>query len=88
MAVYVDSAFIAARVGRVSGRWCHLTADDPEELHAFAERIGLRRSWFQAKPKGRWHYDVVESRRAAAVRLGAQEVTTRALLDIMATPGR
>ena len=86
--VYVDSAFIVARVGRVSGRWCHLTADDREELHTFAEQIGLRRSWFQAKPNGRWHYDVTEPRRAAAVRLGAQEVTTRDLLAIMATEGR
>ncbi len=46
-----------------------------EELHTFAQRIGLKREWFQA---GRWpHYDVNGSKRAQAVRAGAVEVTTR-----------
>lgn len=49
---------------------CHLTTDgDVAELHAFAERIGLRRESFQ--PKSHPHYDLTPARRAKAVRAGA-----------------
>ena len=47
MTVYVDDAHIPATVGRHTSSWCHLTADSPEELHEFAGRLGLRRSYFQ-----------------------------------------
>lgn len=96
MTVYIDDAFIQARVGQRSSRWCHLFADTEEELHAFAARIGLKRSWFQRpKPIGgrpvdptsfraqMWHYDVTEGRRVAAVSAGAVEVTSREALRIM-----
>lgn len=73
MAVYVDEA-IFERWGR---RWCHLTADAPEELHEFARRLGLERSRFQEKPGRPWvdHYDLTEGRRSQAVALGAVEIT-------------
>jgi hypothetical protein len=51
---------------------CHMYADTLEELHSLAQRIGLKRAWFQ----DHWslpHYDLVGSRRSAAVRLGAIE---------------
>ena len=56
----------------------HLTVDGstPEHLqalHAFAERIGMRREWFQDH-KLAPHYDLVPSRREAAIRAGAVEV--------------
>ncbi len=59
--------------------WCHLTADSEEELHRFAARLGLPRHKFQARPGRPWvdHYDIPESMRAAAVGLGATEVTLR-----------
>lgn len=65
----------AERVGARNGhQWCHLssTPDDEDfsEVHAFAARIGMRRGWFQGD-----HYDLVASRRAQAVRLGAAQVT-------------
>lgn len=96
MTVYVDDAFIPARVGRINARWCHLFADDEDELHAFAQGIGLKRSWYQ-QPKGTpgrpldpsslkaqmWHYDVTESVRARAAAAGAVEVTRREALRIM-----
>ena len=47
MAVYVDDARIPARVGRIRARWSHLFADSQDELHAFAQTIGLKRAWFQ-----------------------------------------
>lgn len=80
MTVYVDDYRVPASVGRLSGRWSHLFAgpdDDIAELHAFAERIGLRRSWFQAKGWPRDHYDVTESKRQEAIRAGAVPVTWR-----------
>jgi hypothetical protein len=77
MTVYVDDSRIPARVGRLTARWSHLIADDRDELHAFATRLGLRREWFQDKPNGRWHYDVTDSKRTQAIRQGATPITWR-----------
>jgi hypothetical protein len=48
-------------------------ADSLDDLHAFAKRLGLKREWFQAKPRFP-HYDLTPSKRPQAVRLGAVEV--------------
>ncbi len=94
MTVYVDSARIPAQVGRISGRWSHLTADTPAELHAFAARLGLARAWYQTcrysaacRPADRcvhWHYDVTDSKRAAALVAGAQPIGPAELAAIIA----
>lgn len=79
--IYVDELFTAtprtAQARRCGTRWCHMTTDgDLEELHQFAERIGLRRSWFQSHAQKRFcHYDLVPSKRALAVSLGAREIS-------------
>lgn len=57
-----------------------MTADTEEELHAFAARLGLKRSWYQVGGRKVWHwylshYDLVPSKRALAVKLGAQEIS-------------
>ncbi|WP_439865837.1 DUF4031 domain-containing protein [Pseudomonas syringae] len=39
MAVYVNEEGIRWR-GR---EWCNLVADSPDELHSFADRLGLQR---------------------------------------------
>jgi hypothetical protein len=94
MAVYVDDAAIPATVpnGQVrhTSQWSHLFADTQEELHEFAARLGLRRSYFQpGKPRGdgspspHWHYDVTAGKRQQALRLGAQPVTWRDAPRIM-----
>jgi hypothetical protein len=94
MTVYVDNARIPVTVGRVRGRWSHLTADRPEELHQFASLIGLRRAWFQARCRygkcperdgacRHFHYDVTESRRDQAIAHGAQAIDIRELGDII-----
>jgi hypothetical protein len=41
-----------------------------DELHAFALRIGLKRSWFQAHPLHP-HYDMTPARREIALLTGA-----------------
>jgi hypothetical protein len=56
---------------------CHLTTDGPlDELHLFAARLGMKRSWFQDHPSAP-HYDLVESRRKRALTLGAVFVSAR-----------
>jgi hypothetical protein len=65
MPVYVDQA--ENGFGRM--KMCHMIADTLEELHAMAERIGMRREWFQ--PKSFPHYDVAKGRRQQAISLGA-----------------
>jgi hypothetical protein len=74
VAVYVDEPIWHWR-GR---RWCHLTADDSEELHRFADELGLRRRWFQSKPGRPWHdhYDLPEDVRALALARGAVALST------------
>lgn len=70
MAVYVDNAVFQWR-GR---RWAHLLADDLEELHAFAARLGMPRRAFQDKRSGA-HYDIDTAMRETALRLGAEPVS-------------
>lgn len=53
----------------------HLTADTLEELHAFAVKLGLRRTWFQ--PLSSPHYDLSPPKRARALELGAVFVPAR-----------
>ena len=60
--------------------WCHMaTNSNLSELHAMAARLGLRRAWFQNKP-GHPHYDLTPAKRAQALTLGAQVVSTHELL--------
>lgn len=78
MTVYIDDSQIKAKVGRINGIWSHLFADTQEELHDFAiNKLGLKRSWFQDKSHGLWHYDVTEPKRQLAIQCGAQQVTWR-----------
>jgi len=63
-----------------------VSADTPE-LHDFAHRIGLRRSWFQGD-RFHPHYDVFGSRPDAALKAGAITVNVAALRDCMALARR
>lgn len=68
MTVYVDD--VRLRFGRMI--MCHMWADTEEELHAFANRLGLRRSWFQEPPKASWkHYDISLGVKMEALAAGA-----------------
>jgi predicted kinase len=82
MAILVDELRKYPGVGLPFDTWCHMATDGSfDELHAFAARLGLRRAWFQ-----RDHYDLPPHGRAAAVALGAEEVSTSELLRRMAGP--
>lgn len=71
--VYVDD--MAARYGRMT--MCHMLADTTDELLAMADKIGVSRRWLQKPGTVQEHFDVCKSKRALAVRAGAQEVTMR-----------
>jgi Rieske Fe-S protein len=86
MTVFVDEVTsypteaIQPRARQHGNRWSHLWCDgDEDELHALAERIGLRRSWFQTHGTLR-HYDCVPSKRSAAIRCGAVVMSLRQFL--------
>ncbi len=72
MAVLVDQAVWPWR-GR---RWAHLVSDASfDELHRFAERLGIPRRAFQGD-----HYDVPSEVREKALALGATPVDGRELV--------
>lgn len=69
--VYVDKL-----PARGWGRWndgAHMLANDLDALHAMADRIGLRREWFQGESTFA-HYDLTASKRRLAVAAGAIEI--------------
>jgi hypothetical protein len=69
MAVYVDDAIWSWR----GLKWCHLLADDLDELHRFAARLDIHRSSYQGPPKtGTPHYDLTAFERRRAIALGAK----------------
>jgi hypothetical protein len=77
--VYVDALI---DYGWKLGPSCHLLADTEEELHAFAAKIGMKRSWFQdGDSHSVPHYDLVANRRKMAVKLGAIEIDRKQLVE-------
>ena len=79
MTVLVDAA-IWPFEGR---RWAHLVSDASfEELHEFAERLGIPRRAFQGD-----HYDVPTEYRERAIDLGAQPVASRELVRRLRAAG-
>jgi hypothetical protein len=70
--VYVDEfrRWAPTKLRTFAAGSSHMTADTLDELHALAEKIGLRREWFQPHPLAP-HYDLTERRRGAALLAGA-----------------
>jgi hypothetical protein len=60
----------------------HLVSDKNEdELHAFAQNIGLKREWFQNNKRP--HYDLTTRRMSEkAIRFGAKMVTAKDIIVI------
>lgn len=86
--IYVDDLFTAtprtAQARSNGKRWCHMATDGPlEELHAMAERIGLKRAWFQNDYGTHPHYDLVPSKRTLALTYTneVQTVSTKELIQ-------
>lgn len=83
MAVYLDAMKNhGKRIGRAGPWWCHMLADSVTELHEMADRIGMKRSWFQTEPMP--HYDIGSwPLRAKALTAGATEVTGRKVVEVL-----
>ncbi len=63
--------------------WSHLVSDTSlEELHAFADRIGIPRRAFEGD-----HYDIPQERYADCVALGAVEAAPRDVVRALQTSG-
>jgi hypothetical protein len=64
-------------------RWAHLVSDESyDELHAFAEQLGIPRRAFQGD-----HYDIPAHVRDEAIALGATPVDSRELVRRIRTAG-
>jgi hypothetical protein len=72
MSVYVDPLI---DYGWKLGPSCHLISDDLDELHEFAQKIGMKRSWFQNDNQSLPHYDLTGNKRRQAIKNGAIELT-------------
>ncbi len=88
MSVYVDD--LTGHGWQLHGRLvrsCHLFSDESvEELLAFGRRIGLKDSWLMVG-SGRHpvpHFDLVVSKRHAAVSAGAEELDRRRTVEVFA----
>lgn len=84
MTVYVDPLLDHGWVLRGQAvRSCHLFTDavNLQELHAIADRIGCKPSWFQAE-KRLPHYDLTIQRRQEAIGCGVVAVTRREAVEL------
>lgn len=79
MTVYVDK--MRADFGQMI--MCHMIADTDEELHAMADRIGVKRRWHQKPGTPHSHYDICLSKRKLALSHGAKEVSNRELIEVI-----
>lgn len=75
--VYVDD--YRAPFGRM--KMSHMMADTDDELEDMARALRLKRRWKQS-PHRHPHYDVCDSKRRQAIRLGARAVSCRELVGM------
>ena len=80
MAVYVDDALWPWQ----GLKWCHLLADDIDELHRFAARLGVYRTSYQGPPKtSAPHYDLTAFERKRALALGARACSREEIVAVV-----
>jgi hypothetical protein len=75
MAVYVDDMRAQLKVGNRTYVMCHMIADSEDELRAMAAAIGVQLRYHQYQSTYKSHFDIALSKRALAVKCGAQEIT-------------
>ena len=81
MAVYLDDC--QHKHGRM--KMCHMIADTSEELHQMAKQLSLQRAWCQHEGTVKEHYDICQSKKDQAIKLGALEITRRELVQKLRT---
>lgn len=60
----------------------HMVSDNLNELHDFADKLGIAWRHFQDK-KGKPHYDICKKMKAKALTIGAKEVDDREIVSIL-----
>ena len=76
--IYVDAAeWKKSPKGRKS--YAHMVADSLEELHAFAEEIGVKKHFFH-NSKAAPHYDITSDQHPIAIAHGAFLVSSKEVL--------
>jgi hypothetical protein len=80
MGVYVDDA-----IWEWQGlRWAHLLADDTDELHRFAMRLGIHRASYQGPPRTAVpHYDLTSYERKRAIAQGAVACSREEIVAVL-----
>ncbi len=58
----------------------HLMANSIDELHDFAQKIGLKKEWFQNHPKHP-HYDLFGIKINLAIQKGAILLTSKEMIE-------
>jgi len=72
--IFVDD-FAMKHRGNV---WYHLMSDnDTDEIHKFAQELGLKRSWYHVD-----HYDLTENKKNQAIRMGAKQISSIEMVNI------
>jgi Protein of unknown function (DUF4031) len=80
MGVYVDDAIWCWQ----GLKWAHLLADDVDELHRFATRLGINRASYQGPPRtGVPHYDLTAYERKRALAQGATAVSRHEIVVVL-----
>ncbi len=82
MTIYVDDEriypdhMVKGTARRWGKTWSHMWTDgDEEELHLMAEKLGLKRSYYQDQHPELCHYDIIPAKRKRAILLGAQQTS-------------
>jgi hypothetical protein len=78
MTVYIDDMYRypLGQFGRM--KMSHMFAEQDEELHLMADKIGVSRRWYQGD-----HYDVSMTKRDLAIQNGAVPVTLNIAAKMM-----
>lgn len=64
--------------------YCHLVGDSIQNLHLFAESIGVKRCWFHnPRGKNKPHYDVKGDQVTRALNAGAEQVTSEEIVTFL-----
>lgn len=77
MAIYVDRSSVSFK-GR---KWCHLMADTLEELHAFAQQMGIDARLFH-RDASYPHYDITLEMRSMVIAHGAVDADRKMIIAV------
>lgn len=77
--VYVD--FAKNKLGRML--MSHMVADSEDELILMAQKIGVSERYHQFKGEAKSHFDICQQKRNLAVSLGAKEVSSKYIIEII-----